>query len=272
MSVEKSYVLGTHDEEIARLSLQNAVWRPRATAAWRRAGFSAGQTIVDLGCGPGWASLDLADVVGASGRVVAIDRSRRFLEHLERAAAARGLANVEIRERDLNEGALPVENVDGIWSRWVYAFVRDPRGLLARAARAIRPGGTLVMHEYSDYRTWKVSPHEPEFEAFVKDVMVSWREQGGEPDVGLELPVWASELGLEVKSLTPIQDAARPGDPVWQWPRAFVGVGLQRLVDVGRIDASRAGAIRDAWARLEASPHAFTVTPVVLEIIASRRA
>ena len=70
MEQEKEYVLGTHDEEIARLRLQHRVWRPRATDAWLRAGFTTGQTLIDLGCGPGYASIDLAEIVGSSGRII----------------------------------------------------------------------------------------------------------------------------------------------------------------------------------------------------------
>ena len=60
VTADRDYVLGTQDEEIQRLRLQHAVWRPRALEAWRRARFNAGQTIVDIDCGPGYASLDLA--------------------------------------------------------------------------------------------------------------------------------------------------------------------------------------------------------------------
>ena len=73
---ERDYVLGTHDDEIVRLGLQHRVWRARTHDAWRRAGFTIGQTLLDVGCGPGYASLDLAELVGPTGRVVAIDRSR----------------------------------------------------------------------------------------------------------------------------------------------------------------------------------------------------
>src|SRR5439155_25174453 len=83
MSQEHDYVLGTHDDEVARLGLQHRVWRPRSLDAWRRAGFTVGQTLLDIGCGPGWASADMAEIVGESGRVVAVDRSRRFLEVVE---------------------------------------------------------------------------------------------------------------------------------------------------------------------------------------------
>ncbi|MEP7027859.1 MAG: methyltransferase domain-containing protein [Candidatus Eisenbacteria bacterium] len=268
---EKDYVLGTHDEEIARLGLQHAVWRPRATAAWRRAGFTAGQTLVDLGCGPGWATFDLADIVGRQGRVVAIDRSRRFLDTLERSARARGATQIEVHEQDLAAGALPVIGADGLWSRWIFAFVPGPRDLLARAVAALRPGGTFVSHEYADYRGWQIFPHSPEFESFVNEVMASWRATGGEPNIGMHLPGWLEELGVEVTSLAPLADVARPRDHVWQWPTAFIETGIARLVELGRIDAKRGRAIADAYAHMAATPHAFQITPMVMEIVGVKR-
>src|SRR5467141_1320467 len=99
---ERDYVLGTHDEELLRLALQHRVWRPRALDAWRRAGFTVGQTLLDIGCGPGWASFDLAEITGPAGRVIAVDRSRRFLDSLEATAARRGLSNIETVEVDLD--------------------------------------------------------------------------------------------------------------------------------------------------------------------------
>jgi len=270
MTTEKEYVLGTHDDEVARLGVQNAVWRPRATAAWRRAGITRGQTVIDLGCGPGYATLDLAEVVGPTGRVIAIDRSRRFLDRVEHAARERGIDWVETHELDLDERDLPPCAADAIWTRWVYAFVRDPRKLLERAAQALRPGGTMVMHEYGDYRTWRFSPRSEAFEAFVGEVMTTWRLNGGEPDIGFDLPRWLAEMGFEVRTLEPIVDVVRPGDFVWQWPRAFIEVGLQRMVDLGRVDPATARGILDDHAQLERTPGAFQITPIVLEIIAAR--
>ena len=271
MGTERDYVLGTHDEEIERLGLQHRVWAPQATAAWRRAGFTAGQTLVDVGCGPGWAALDLAGIVGPRGAVVGLDRSRRFLDALGAAARARGIANVTARECDLDEDALGIEGADGAWSRWVYAFVRTPREVLAKVVAAVRPGGTLVLHEYSDYRAWRLSPRSEVFEAFVREVMASWRDAGGEPDIGLELPRWLEELGCDVLERRAIAEVATPRDHVWQWPKAFVQVGLDRLVELGRMDAAGADAVRAEFAAVEAAPGAFQVTPTVLEVVARRR-
>jgi SAM-dependent methyltransferase len=270
MPADENYVLGTHDEEIARLGLQHSVWRPRATAAWRRAGFRAGQTIVDVGCGPGYAALDLAEVVGPSGRVVAIDRSRRFLDCLEARARALDLSQVETVHLDLDVDDLPACEADGVWTRWVYSFVTQPRQLLERAARLLRRGGAMVVHEYVDYGAWRTSPRVPEHEEFVAEVMASWRASGGEPDVGLHLPQWISELGLEVRSLAPLVEATRRSDHVWAWPTAFMSSGVWRLVELGRISEDRARAILAAYESFAEAPAAFQITPTVIEIIAVR--
>ena len=107
MAQDRDYILGTHDEEIVRLGIQHRVWRPRALDAWRRAGFTVDQTIIDVGCGPGYASIDLAGIVGASGQIISVDRSRRFLDTLENASRGYGLSNIQTVEADLEEGAFP---------------------------------------------------------------------------------------------------------------------------------------------------------------------
>jgi len=270
MSHDRDYVLGTHDDEIARLALQHRVWRPRALDAWRRAGFTVGQTLLDIGCGPGHASVDLAEIVGPAGRIVAIDRSRRFLETLDTTSRKRGLDNITTMERDLDAADPLPAGADGAWARWVFAFVKHPRELLARACAALKPGGILVVHEYFDYSTWRLSPRSAEFEEFVEIVMESWRAEGGEPDIGLALPRWSAELGFATQSLHPIVDVVPASNFVWQWPAAFLRVGLPRLVELGHLTTDRARAIADSLTAREASPNTLMVTPALLEIIAVR--
>jgi len=265
---ERDYVLGTHDEEIARLAIQHRVWRSRALDAWRRAGFTVGQTLLDVGCGPGFATLDLAEVVGPAGRVLALDRSRRFLDALEEARRERGLANVALHEMDLDEDPLPPGAADGAWSRWVFAFVKRPRDLLARVAAALRPGGTIVLHEYIHYATWRMSPRSPEFEKFVQAVVGTWRASGGEPDIGLDLPRWLEELGFDVRSVGTIMDVVPVSSFTWHWPRSFVDVGLRRMVELGELSEPQARVITKAFADAEATPGTRMVTPAVVELIA----
>jgi SAM-dependent methyltransferase len=261
---EHPYVLGTHDEELARLGLQHRVWRPRALDAWRRGGFTVGQTLFDIGCGPGYASLDLADIVGTSGRVIAIDQSQRYLDALKAAARK----NISTYKLDLDADELPRVTADGAWVRWVFGFLKHPRALLERIAGILRPGATLVVHEYFDYGTWRFTRRSPLFEEFVATVMRSWRASGGEPDVGLDLSIWAEEVGFRVASLIPIIDVISPSNFVWQWPKTFTDVGLRRLIELGDMSEEGAAAIRNEFRTLEAMPHTKIITPGVLEIIA----
>jgi SAM-dependent methyltransferase len=271
VSKEQEYILGTHDAELARLGLQHSVWRPHASRAWREAGFTAGQTLLDVGCGPGYAALDLATITGPSGRVVAVDRSRRFLDALSAAAHERGIAHVETHELDLDVDPLPDLRADGAWTRWVLSFVSRPEALVRKIAAALRPGGTIVLHEYVNYGSWRLSTRSEAFESFVREVMASWRDAGGEADIGLDLPAWLEAAGVEVLSLRPISEAARPNDYLWQWPQAFVGIGLARLVELGRIDAARVESIRRAFDDVAKIPGGFVLNPTVLEVIARRR-
>ena len=78
-----------------------------------------GQTVLDVGCGPGYASLDLAELVGPSGRVVAVDKSERFLHALDAASRERGLDNITTHLADLDAGEFPDVIADRAWARWV---------------------------------------------------------------------------------------------------------------------------------------------------------
>lgn len=270
-SAERDYVLGTHDEEIERLGLQHTVWRAQTHDAWKRAGFNRGQTIVDVGCGPGYATLDLADVVGPMGRVIAVDRSRRFLDILEQRAEARGARQVAIVESDLDEASFENAHAHGAWCRWVLAFVMRPRQLLARVARGLESGATFVSHEYFDYGSWRALPRLALFEEFVAATIGNWRKSGGEPNVGADVPRWLEELSFDIVSVKPLVYVIDRRDFMWQWPASFMQVGLARLVELGAIEADRAPQFEQALDALANDDSARMITPGVLEVIARKR-
>jgi SAM-dependent methyltransferase len=229
-----------------------------------------GQRLLDIGCGPGYASFDLADVVGPDGAIVALDRSARFLEAGRAGAAARRQDWIAFREVDLDEGELGVPAADGAWVRWVFAFLRRPRALLERIHAALRPGARLVVHEYFDYGIWRLVPRSAAFEDFVAAVMGSWRAAGGEPDIALPLLSWLSEVGFRLEVTEPVLWAVGPRDFIWRWPAAFVETGVERLVETGRLAPHAARNILDALAAAAADPLAKMITPGVLEIVATR--
>ncbi len=268
------YVLGTDEAELARLGLQHAVWRERALAAWRRAGFGPGMRVVDVGAGPGYAACDLAGCVRPGGRVVAVERNAGFAHAARERALALGLDDdVEVVHADLSAPQDPLAAhgpFDAAWCRWVASFVPSRADLVERIAGALAAGGVAVFHEYVDYAAWRLVPRSDAFERFVAAVMRSWREWGGEPDAALELVERLPAAGLRIESMRPLAWATRPGEGPWRWPVAFVESGLRRLVEIGAVDEAFAGEVRDAVREAEANADAVMITPTVLEIVARR--
>src|SRR2546421_1314466 len=94
-SAPDDYVLGTGADESVRLGLQHRLWSAATHLLWERAGIQPGQTVLDLGCGPGHAALDLAQIVGPTGRVIAIDESASFLKQVHDQALARKQLHID---------------------------------------------------------------------------------------------------------------------------------------------------------------------------------
>ncbi len=261
------YVLGTRKDEVERLGLQHRVWIPYMLDAWRRAGIASGQTVIDVGAGPGFAALDLALMAVPEGKVIALERSPHFLDVLRARAADAGASNIEAVERDVSDGDLGEAVADASWCRWLLSFVADPRRTVAGIARALRPGGTAIFHEYGDYGTWRMMPPNPLIDRFRTLVMKSWRDSGGEPDIAPFLPSWLAEEGLETVEIRPLIHIVRSDDPIWEWPAAFVATGAKRLHELGYVDAEEAARMGEA---LDADEDAWMVTPLVTEIIARK--
>jgi SAM-dependent methyltransferase len=268
--MEREYVLGTNDAELARLGFQHQVWAGATAAAWARAGFRPGGRILDVGCGPGYATFDLANLVGARGRVIAVDVSERFVGYLEEERRRRGLEQVETRVEDLETLSVPESSVDGAFARWVLCFVRDPRLVVERVARTLRPGGTFAVIDYCHYEGLALAPPGETFTRVVAAVAGSFRRSGGNPNVGLEVPGFMREAGLEVHSIRPVVRVARPGSALWEWPATFFANYLPGLVRAGAITEDERGAFSREWDERARTPGAFFLTPPMVEVVGRR--
>ena len=166
--------------------------------------------------------------------------------------------------------SLPAERQDAVWCRWVASFVSSPETLVARLAGVLRAGGLAIFHEYMDYATWRMAPRRPAVEEFVQEVMASWRASGGGPDVAPSLLQHLSNLRFTIRHAAPIIFCVRPQDYIWKWPAAFLESGLNRLLELQRVDAAWVESVRREFQAAEADPSTLMLTPMVLEIIAQR--
>lgn len=264
----REYVLGTDREELERLGLQHRCWRAQAYEHWERAGLTSGQRVLDVGAGPGFATLDLARLVGPRGRVTAVDVSRRFLDHVAREAEREGLEQVATVEADVQALALEPATADAAWTRWVLSFVRDPAAVIAGVARALVPGGVWAIQEYVAYSTMRVGPGPSVLARVLPAIEASWRAQGGEPDVGLRLPALLEAAGFLVTETRPIARIARPDGSLWEWPTSFYENFVPRLVTGGFLAKEDGDAFLAEWRRRREEPDTLFVAPMVVAITA----
>jgi SAM-dependent methyltransferase len=226
--------------------------------------------VLDVGAGPGYATVDLAEIVGPNGAVTALERSHNFIRAIESACHARSLPNVKIHELDLMTDDLPSGDYQFAWCRWVASFVDDPALLIRKLARVMPQGSRAIFHEYGHYETWQFLPRLPMHERFRAQVVATWRESGGEPDGAVRLPSLLADNSFVIRSARPHVFCLRSNDYMWQWPATFIETYLARLIEMGRIDEEFAGKVRADLANAEANPSALMITPLVLEIIAER--
>jgi SAM-dependent methyltransferase len=264
------YVLGTEDAELQRLGFQHRVWSASAAALWERAGIGPGQRILDVGCGPGFATLDLHRMAQPDAEVLAVDVSERFLAHLSSAAERLSVPGIRTLRSDVQEMTLPEGHFDLAYARWVLCFVPDPAAVVRKVARALRRGGRFAIQDYHHYSALWLAPRSPAMERAVKAVGESWRAQGGDPDVGSRLPALLEEHGLRVREIQPLVRIARPGSMLWNWPRTFFSIFLPKLVENGFLSAAEHQQWQAEWAERERMPGAFFQTPPMIEIVAER--
>jgi SAM-dependent methyltransferase len=134
-----------------------AVFLPPLLAAVAAA---PGDHVLDVGCGSGATTLELARIVGPDGRVMGLDVSRPLLDRLQERAASRGLANVLVRDADAQVAQLPAGHFDAVASRFGVMFFDDPVAAFSNLARATKPGGRLafVCWQPADRNPWFAEP------------------------------------------------------------------------------------------------------------------
>jgi arsenite methyltransferase len=190
-----------YDADTARL-VDNA-YRGSDFTKRRMANFDAlapatGETILDIGCGPGFFTSELARVVGERGRVIGVDPSADMRETASRRCHEQ--PNVRIVEGTANALPVPDGSVDGAVAVQVLEYVVDLPGALAEARRALRPQGRLVVGDmHWDSLIW--FSDEPERMARMVE---AWDQHLAERRVPALLGPLLRQAGLVVERTTPL--------------------------------------------------------------------
>jgi ubiquinone/menaquinone biosynthesis C-methylase UbiE len=120
-----------------------ARWNPPAMLA--KAGVREGQVALDLGCGPGFWTLPLADIVGPGGQVFALDVSQDLLDAL---MARNPPSHVVAVRGELPVIDMPDASADFVWAAFVFHEVEEPLTLALEMRRVLRRGGRLAVLDW----------------------------------------------------------------------------------------------------------------------------
>ncbi|HVB06435.1 MAG TPA: methyltransferase domain-containing protein [Acidimicrobiales bacterium] len=131
---------------MAELGLRNDVYRRPLSTALTRLGLGEGWRCVDVGAGAGDVSVAIAEMVGGSGRVYAVDSDPRARDEVAATAARASDAQV-IAITQAGEDLLLPEAVDLAFCRFLLLHVIDPLRVLTRMVGAVRAGGYVVAQE-----------------------------------------------------------------------------------------------------------------------------
>jgi ubiquinone/menaquinone biosynthesis C-methylase UbiE len=189
--------------------LARASW-PDTAALFSRAGIGPGMTCVDLGCGGGEVTFELARLVGPGGSVTGVDMDEVKLGLAQKAAVERAVSNVEFLTRNVNEWAGP-DAYDVVYARFLLQHLSEPVNLLRRMWAAVRPGG-LVIVEDPDFDGWCCHPPNEGFDFFVRSYAEVIRRRGGDHASGRKLYRYFLDAGIPTPQVALVQSVAVSGE------------------------------------------------------------
>ncbi|GIG70676.1 methyltransferase domain-containing protein [Phytomonospora endophytica] len=211
-----------------------------------------GMTLLDVGCGPGTITADLARLV-APGAVTGID-SVGVLDSA--AEAVSGLPNVELATGDVMALDYPDDTFDVVHAHQVLQHLADPVGALREMRRVVKPGGIVAARD-ADYEAFTWYPASPVLDEWLDVQRAVHRSNGSEPDAGRRLLSWAREAGFpEVTGGGSVWCYADEESRAWwggMWAERIVDSSVARhAVEQGRAteeDLRRMSAAWLAWSR-----------------------
>jgi SAM-dependent methyltransferase len=165
---------------------------------------------LDVGCGGGDVTFELADLVGPKGRVVGWDIDEAKLELARREAKERNHGNVEFRLLDIGESDGAPE-FDVVYARFLLTHLVDPVGALARMLRLVQPNGLVILEDI-DFTGYFCHPYSAAFWRYIELYTQTARRRGGDPNIGQRLPGMLLEAGIEQVQINVVQRAAFDGE------------------------------------------------------------
>jgi 2-polyprenyl-3-methyl-5-hydroxy-6-metoxy-1,4-benzoquinol methylase len=252
--VSERYVIRGGREGYDRLQLLARDRAPDTAALFARAEVRPGMRCIDLGCGGGEVTLEIARLTGPSGHVTGVDMDEVKLDLARQAAAERGIDNVDFRPANVNEWDEP-DSYDLAYTRFLLQHLSHPVDLLQRMWGAVRAGGVLIAED-ADFDGWCCYPPNDGFDFFVRTYAEVIARRGGDHATGRKLFSYFLAAGIPEPEIALVQPLRLSGEV--------------KTLAWSTLDASAASIVSE-WIATEAevdtalkSLDAFTADPTTL--------
>ncbi|GAA1397246.1 class I SAM-dependent methyltransferase [Luteococcus peritonei] len=223
-----------------------------------------GQRVLDLGCGPGSITLDLATLVGPEGPVVGVDFSEEAIATAQQAASERGAQSTRFMVGDLFALDLEPRSFDIVHAHQVLQHLAHPVAALKAMADFVKPGGIIAVRD-ADYGAMAWYPLMEGIEHWRTIYSASARALGGEPYAGRRLRAWARAAGLDVEvTQSSTWTYATPEATSWwgnsQADRVLASSFADRAAGQG-LTPEQIRSIADQWRQWGRHPDAWFFLP-----------
>lgn len=237
----RRYALALSDGEIQRYRFMARAAREREAEWWHLAGIREGARVLDLGCGPGLVTIEMAQVVGANGTVVAVDREPDAVASARVLLDEAGRPQVVVRRAEAWDTGLEADAFDVVCLRHVLAHNTDEEvaRILTHVRWLLRPGGCCYVVE-SDLTANRIDPPIPDLVDLTDRYIAFLRAVGRNPAAGPTMGSVLVRAGFDVVArhaeyvMPPRGTGVRP--PAWAARQAMVEAGIATPDDVARWD------------------------------------
>ena len=181
--------------------LRSHRWRTAENSAgYLLAHLRPGDRLLDVGCGPGTITLDLAARV-APGEVVGIDVADEVVAEAVQAAEEAGCANVSFARGDAYGIEAAAGSFDVVHAHQVLQHLGDPIAALTEMRRVLRPGGLLAVRD-SDFGAFVWAPHDERLDHWMQLYHRVTERNGAQADAGRWLPAWVRAAGFTAPTVS----------------------------------------------------------------------
>ena len=188
------YVLRGGQWGYDRLKLLARIKRDDTLELLLRAGIRPGMRCLDLGCGGGEVTFDLAVAAGPEGSVTGVDMDAEKVGLARESARERGIGNVEFRAGNVNDWDEP-DAYDFVYSRFLLQHLARPVDLLRRMWAAVRAGGVIAVED-ADFDGLFCDPDNDGFGFYRTMYREVCRRNGGDPVIGRKLYRYFGQAGI----------------------------------------------------------------------------